>query len=64
MLESIGKAVKAAELEAMRKQAGDDPVIEITLPTVPGKHRKNVRIETLQLRDGEICVEGTTEREP
>ncbi len=64
VLESLGKAVKAAELEAMRKQAGDDPVIEITLPTVPGKYRKNVRIKTLQLRDGEIYVEGTTEREP
>ena len=65
VLKNITKALQAANLDAPWKwqQAGGDPVLRITLPTVPGKHRKHVRIESLQLRAVRFYVEGTTQRE-
>ena len=66
VLKAIGKAVENADLDLQFtwKQAGGDPVLQITLPAMTGKHRKRVRIESLQLREGELCIEGTTQREP
>ncbi len=64
VLSGVSQAVKETDLDVQWQQAGGDPVLRITLPSIPGKHRKRVRIESLQLRDGELCVEGTTEREP
>lgn len=65
VLKNVTKALQAANLDMPWKwqQAGGNPVLRITLPTVPGRHRKRVRIESLLLDAGQLRVEGTTERE-
>ncbi len=61
-ISNIAKAVQGRGLDVQRRQADGDPVLQITLTPQPGERGKTVRIETLQLRPGEIDIAGTTEK--
>jgi uncharacterized protein YpmS len=66
VLKTVAEALRAAkvEVDGKRQPADGQSVLRITLPTIPGKHRKRVCIDNLQLRAGELFLEGTTQREP
>ena len=63
MVANVAKAVKDADLDVQRRQSGGDPVLQIGLRPLHGSNRKSVRIEILQLRQGELYIEGTTEKQ-
>ena len=63
MVANVAKAVRDADLDVKRLQTDGDPVLQIGLRTLHGTHGKSVRIETLQLRQGELYIEGTTEKQ-
>jgi len=61
VLDGLSKAAADMQLRLKWVQAGNDPVAMLSLPEDDDADRV-VRIETLQLADGEIRVSGITER--
>lgn len=59
VLDGIKKALQGSELRTQWRQADGDPVLRISSSP---EQSKRVSIETLQLRKGELYVEGTTEK--
>lgn len=62
VLKAISEAARRSELRLEWRQAEGDPVALITLPPIPGKHGREVRIQTLKLEKDSIHVDGTTLR--
>jgi hypothetical protein len=60
LVANVAKAVKESGCEVRRRQAGGDPVLQITLGSARAAQGNRVRIETLELRQGELYIEGTT----
>jgi uncharacterized protein YpmS len=61
VLDGISKGAAELHLRLRWAHAGNDPVALISLPDDDDADRV-VRIESLELRKGEICVSGITER--
>lgn len=61
VLDGISQAARSSHFRLEWGTADGDPVALIALPE-PHDGRRRVRLETLQLRDGEIYMVGTAER--
>jgi len=61
VLDGISKAARDMQIRLEWRQAGNDPVALLSLPEDPEADRV-VRIESLEVVDGEIRIVGVTER--
>ncbi len=61
VLGEISEAARAAQVPLQWRRTGGDPVALIPLPADEDADR-TVRIETIELREGEIYVAGSTQR--
>ena len=59
VLDSISHAARALNLRLEWRKSHGDPVALITLPQPRDARRSTMRLETLELRDGELFVSGT-----
>ncbi len=64
VLAGISRAAQKAEIQLSWQQADGDPVALITLPATLGRDGAWLRLETLQLAEGEIYVAGRTSSTP
>ena len=60
ILARLADAVRAADFHASWHQSGGDPVLQIAVPAGRPSRQPTARIEGLELRNGEIRLEGTT----
>jgi hypothetical protein len=61
VLDGVSKAARDMQIHLEWRQAGNDPVAMLSLPEDPESHRV-VRIESVEVADGEIRIVGVTER--
>ena len=61
VLDDLSAAARHSELNLRWRQANGDPVALISFAAPADAKGKHVRIESLQLADGEIYVAGTTD---
>jgi hypothetical protein len=61
VLDWFSEAARAGQLQLQWRRTGDDPVALISLP-VDDDSDRTVRIDAVELRDGEIYIAGSTER--
>ena len=61
ILDGTAEAARRHSLPLAWRRADGDPVALFTIPPVRDEDGKRVRIEALQLGDGEVYLAGTTE---
>ncbi len=64
ILDGTAEAARQHSLPLTWRRADGDPVALFTIPPVHDEDGKLVRIEALQLGDGEVYLAGTTEEQP
>ena len=62
ILKEVAKATDQLDWQVDWRQAGGDPVAQITIPPLKSHGGRVVQIETLRLEKGRILVAGTTRR--
>ncbi len=62
ILERIGEIAKRLELKLEWRQLDGDPVALVSIPSTRDKDDRVVRVEAIQLGEGEIYVSGSTEK--
>lgn len=64
ILDRIGEMAKRLELKLQWRQVDGDPVALVSIPSTRDENDKVVRVELLQIGEGEIYVSGSTEKVP
>lgn len=62
IVEGISQVARSEKIRLAWQQDDGDPVLQVPLAQFSNSHGKIVRIETLEMGDGEILVAGTTEQ--
>jgi len=62
ILREVSKSTAQLEWQIDWRQAGGDPVAQITIPALGARKNRQAQIETLRLESGKIVLAGSTKR--
>lgn len=62
ILREVSKSTAQLEWQIEWRQAGGDPVAQITIPALGARKNRQAQIETLRLESGKIVLAGSTKR--